>query len=100
MGKLVIERDNEHSEPPAVLEERWSLRNTIGQEVFPVLWTWITLTLITQSHFLLHSSIFQAFAAQLDSPYAFHSKRLPERKDAKDKVWLLSTRDFPGRALG
>lgn len=63
MGKLVIERDNEHSESPAVLEERWSLRNIIGQKVFPVLWTRVTLTLITQSHFLLHSSIFQAFAA-------------------------------------
>ena len=89
MGKLVIERDNEHSEPPAVLEEHWSLRNIIGQEVFPVLWTWITLTLISK-HLL----------PQLDSPYTFHSKRLLERKYPKDKVWLLFTRDFTGRALG
>jgi hypothetical protein len=33
MGKQVIERDNEPSEPPAVLGEHWSFRNIRSQKV-------------------------------------------------------------------
>lgn len=51
MGKLVIERDNEPSEPPAILGEHWSFRNIIGQEVVPVPWTWITFALINPESF-------------------------------------------------
>lgn len=51
MGKLVIERDNEPSEPPAVLGGHWSFRDITGQEVVPVLWTWITFALINPESF-------------------------------------------------
>ena len=97
MGKLVIERDNEPSEPPAVQREHWSFRNIIGQEDIPVLWTWITFTLINPKSFsptFIHFPSF--FLPQLDSPSTFHNKRLLERKQPKDKFWLLLRRDVRG----
>lgn len=51
MGNPVIETDNEPSQSPAILGEHWSFRNMISQEVLPVRWTCITLTLSTSSSF-------------------------------------------------
>lgn len=84
MGKLVIERDNEPSEPPAVLGEHWSFRNIIGQEVVPVLWTWITFALINQCESFSHIHPFsKLLLPKLDLPGTFHNKRLCWRKKKK-----------------